>query len=111
MIEVSNIKTHTSYINFFFIQQIKENKLFIYVYICIYTYTSVKKDLKSPPPISTLGHVVTVEGMSSWPLWTCFLLYVTVIFVLGVKESRTSPMTLPITSGSVDTLAIVTATR
>lgn len=31
--------------------------------------------------------------------------------MVGVKEPRTSPMTLPIIRGSVDILAIVRATR
>ena len=37
-------------------------------------YTKVKKDLRSPPWISTLGFEETEEGKSSWPLQTCFLL-------------------------------------
>lgn len=78
-------------------------------------YTSVKKDLMSPPPISTLGLVLIVEGKNSWPLNTCLLLKLTVNFMLVVKLSSTSPTTLPTTRGSVDIIfdivCIVRGTR
>lgn len=62
----------------------------------------------SPPSIWTLGLVVTLEGKSSYPLKICLLLLkVTVIFMVGVKESITSPITLPTSRGSGDTLDIL----
>lgn len=63
-------------------------------------YTRVKKDLIWPPCISTLGLELTEEGKNSCPLQTCLVRYVTAILILGVKESRTSPMTLSTTRGS-----------
>lgn len=71
--------------------------------ICVRVHTRVKKDLMSPPRISTLGLRVTQEGKSSWPLKTWRLeLKVTAIVTLGANESITSPITLPTTSGSED---------
>lgn len=70
------------------------------MYLKINSNTSVKKVLKSPPWTSTLGLEETAEGKSSWPLQTNLLLKVIDIFIVGLNESRTSPITLPTIRGS-----------
>lgn len=64
-------------------------------------HTNVQKVLRSSPPMSTLGWFTTWEGLSSQPLLTSRVLQVTLREIDLVKGSKTSPIILPTTRGSL----------
>lgn len=63
--------------------------------------------LKSSPPMSTLGLLAIAEGLNSAPLTTVLPLYVIRIGTDLLNESTTSPITRPLTNGSVDMAAMI----